>query len=263
MIGLKLVYYLYISKDCINSIQYKYHFACLEYYAKVFDEYDIVLATDDLSDEDTINKVEKKFLDIGFTKNVSFHVIKNDYDLREVSAFKSEIIDKLDIEDKLVMFGHGKGITHPWNEHLKEWVLAMYYFNLFDIDLLKKCMVVDMSIFHGFFVCCNNIPNRYEWYFPGTFYWINPMQLVQEIREVPNINVGNRSYAELFPGNIVDINSNSSWVPRVTFPGKYVLLGNPDLYKGFTESKKIIYSEEQLNGFNNFVKYIDNKINET
>lgn len=260
MIGLKLVYYMYISKDMLDSIQYRYHFVCLEHYAHIFDEYDIVLAVDDLEDNDTIIKAEKIFLDIGFNKNVSFHIIKNDYDLREVSAFKTEILDRLYDETKLVFFAHGKGITHSWDENLKEWILAMYYFSLYDIGLVKKNLVEDIALFHGFLVCKNYIPNKNDWFYPGTFYWINLMQLSQEIEKHPIPPIANRSYAELFPGNIIDVDAKDSWLRRATFPGTYVLLGNPDLYNFFTESKKLVYTDEQLEGFSNFVKFIDDKV---
>lgn len=207
-IGLKkrLVYHLYVPDHYVPEI-YKYHFACLKYFANVFDEYVINLVMENPDDADTIKKMEIMFLSYMY-KNITFNVVQNDKNIREVYTFKTEIIDKISSSNTLTFFAHSKGMTNDFNESLIRWICYMYYFSLNFIDnMYYKLLGSTPRIFYGPMIYYADIltPVKYHWLYPGSFYWINMPSLYNYSLMYPLPKIEGRCYAENFPGNITNL----------------------------------------------------------
>lgn len=258
--NLRLVYYYYAVKGDFPLI-YKYHLVCLKKYNKIFDEVLIVIAVDDENDLEYINSLKIKFLQIfDSCKNISFKIYKNNTYYREAIAFKQEIIDTLPQSDTLTFFGHSKGFTNEFTEQLKKWVCAMYYFSLRDPDKVKHDLMVELSIFYGYMVMRGSeISSKYNWHFPGSFYWINcPYLHMEKGDSIPKMS--NRWYVEMLPGSIYKLSSTKYEFHKARWPGKYFLEGNYNCYVEFTYLLKLVFSEEDIEKFNKFVEEIDKEV---
>lgn len=262
---LKLVYHLHIPDGEIPEI-YKYHFACLKEFANVFDEYDITLSVNDTNNEDLIKKWEQRFFDIGIYKNVTFNVVQNNIDYREAETFKKRIIDKLLGDKSLTFFAHGKGMTNELNDSVICWVLSMYFFNLIDINLIHfKMLQEHRRTFcgHWAYHTENLTPVKYNWVYPGSFYWINMPSLYEESLHHQLPVMHDRFYAEDFPGNCFPLKTESMLNQRVTGISEYFFDDtNPtedfsnDFYHNYRHIISFLYKPEHLEKFDSFVDYI-------
>lgn len=257
---LKFVYYFYAPKQEFPLI-YDYHFACLKRFNNVFDEVLIVLSVDDITDYDYINSLKIKFIEIfKYTKTLTFKVYKNDYYYREALAFKNEIVDTISTSDSLTFFAHSKGFTNDFNENLKYWTCAMYYFNLRDIEEVKTNLTTEITVFYSYLVMRGSeIPTKYKWHFPGTFYWINcPFLYLDKGTNFPELT--NRWYAEMFPGNMYELSSNVFQIHKARWAADYFLEGNYNCYDDFTYLLSLAFSENDRKMLDDFVNDIDREI---
>ncbi len=265
---LKLVYHLYVPEGPLPEI-YKYHFTCLKYFANVFDECVFVLSMDNIDDIDTIKAIELKLLNIVNYKNVTFNVIQNDSNMREVQTFKTEVLDKLSGNDDLIFFAHSKGMTNNYNDSLITWICAMYYFSLGDLATMKYRLVGSVvRLFYGpvsYYGCKSVGTPIYKWMYPGTFYWINMRSLYNysKTHEFPRIE--SRCYAENFPGNLtplkdaplhqqLGISSSDYFYDDAGAEAVY------DCYNDFYHILGSCFSLERVEKLQEFKKYIEENL---
>lgn len=254
---MKLVYWFYAPKMEFPLI-YDYHFACLKQYINLFDDIVILLAVDDIYDVEHINNMERLFLDFNISKNISFKIYKNNPELREAEGFKKEVVDKLYDTDQLVFFAHSKGFTNIMSPSLKYWIAAMYYFNLSDIYSVKHYLRNDLAMFYGHVAMRGpGVSNKYNWHYPGSFYWLNPSSIAAEAKHIPNIT--NRFYAEMFPGMITDMWTGQ--FRKAAWPGKYFLEGDYNFYINSRYYLSLCFSEEDMKKLDEFVSRLDIEIN--
>lgn len=258
---LRLVYYFY-APTVEYPLIYDYHFACLKRFSNNFDEALIILAVDNEYDYEYINSLKCKFLNIfDSIKTITFKVYKNNIYYREALAFKQEIIDTLKSSDSLTFFAHSKGYTNVFDENLKYWVCAMYYFNLRDINKIKYTLSAELTIFYSYMVIRGSeVASKYKWHFPGSFYWINcPYLYLEKGDNLPVLS--NRWYAEMFPGSIYELSSSSfNKIRKARWAAKYFLEGNYNCYEKFKYLTSLVYSKEDQENLDNFVKSIDKEI---
>lgn len=262
-IKLRLVYYMWIPSDGMKDDFFDVHFKCLERYANVFDESRFYLAIDDVNDTDKIREIEEKLISIGFVKNVSFTIVKNNPQLREAKVFKTEIADKLAELDGLTFFAHSKGtFSHKRFDEKSNlmWVSAMYFFNLEYINEMIWWMTETCSNSYGFFrlydtTWMSHITNT--WMYAGTFMWLNCQKIDHYItsNKVKMPELYDKGYAEDFVGNTTKWSFSSSkggWI--VTLADFYdkceeylpMYFGDDKgPYNDFLEFFKTIYNEEE------------------
>ena len=187
--NLRLVYYYWIPNDGGSNIM-NIHHNCLKYYKDIFDEAIFIISIDDLNDKEKLKNTQNLFLSFGF-KNIKFKIRQNDPMLRESIVFKEEIMDKLDEYDGLTFFAHSKGNTSHDLElfdfrYISNWITQMYFFCLNDINDVKKCLTdEDYYLTYGGMLMDvpNTASNKYNWYYPGNFYWINGKRLAKYIKD--------------------------------------------------------------------------------
>ncbi len=262
----RLVYYIYVPKAGLPEI-YKYHFACLEYFSNVFDEYSITIAADDVNDQNIL-AVESLFLKFGY-KNISFNVIENNNNYREVCAFKTDILDKLKTDTSLTFFAHAKGASNVFNDSLIIWICSMYYFCLNFMDnMIHKMINQSPRIFYGPVAYYTPIMAgiRYNWIYPGTFYWINMNTLYNYslMHDLPRLE--GRAYVENFPGNITPLKgyslheqmglAESNFYFDDTNSGRVY-----DFYNEMPELLKTCFDKDRYDKFIEFVNTIKLKVN--
>ncbi len=253
---LKFVYWFYAPNREFPII-YKYHFACLRRYINVFDDILIILAVDDTNDIAYINKLEKMFLDLNIGKNLSFKIYQNDPIFREALGFKNEIIDNLYNSKELVFFGHSKGFTNILSPSLKYWIAAMYYFNLSNIDKVKYHLMEDLSMFYGYTVMRGAaVSNKYNWHYPGSFYWLNCPAIAAEVKHIPNFT--NRFYAEMFPGMVTELTMEQ--FRKGSWAGRYFLEGDYNFYINSRYYLSLCFSEEEMQQLDEFVAELDKEV---
>ena len=198
----RLVYHFFISDDYETNEIYKIHFACLEYFAKIFDEAVFIITSNKENAPylDVENKLLKIFKDIRVTIE-----IKANTELCEAETFYNEVVKKE--ENVLTFFFHTKGVRNNKTfgyERIAQWVLMIYYYALnFQIDMESQLLFEPHVIFYG--ACkglCKKGSNIGETikkdgtlYF-GTGYLVNNMRLSAE-DNIPQIK--DRWYAEMMP----------------------------------------------------------------
>ena len=250
----RLIFHMWIPPK--GSTQYELpenlHFACLKRFSNVFTEALFILSTDDVNDSDTLSLYKSRILSCGFNRNVTFKVIENTM-YYESLTFYNEIASKLSELDGLTFFGHSKGLTnyHGNEENTIYWVLASYYFNLNWMDEVERMLLSYQQYYYGTLLSLvDTIPNRYKWYYAGTFMWINTRKLNEygvkyDGAVVPPLV--DRSYSELFPGNMTD---------RYPVAGshgfKFYCYGND--YNAAKERALGLCDESEVEGFETFVR---------
>lgn len=204
-----LYFYIWmVNKDTFykREIQeiYNIHFNSLKYYKDSF--YDAIFYISyEQYDKEIMHELEMRILDIGIE---SFKIIKRkDTLFHESLFFKEEIVNKLTNIDGLVFFGHTKGLNNIQDNRLittniKKWILGLYYFNLYDIQEIKKIMLhqyADNIGYCGIKILFNDIGD--VWLPSGTFFILNPSMIQRYlytgyIKNLPPMF--NRHYAENF-----------------------------------------------------------------
>lgn len=261
----RLVFHLYIPEGETPEI-YKYHFACIKYFSNIFNEFVIVISTDNLNDE-KILKYKQKFLPL--CKNITFKVIENK-EYREVQTFKDEILDKLEYDNSFTFFAHSKGTTNEFNDSLITWICYMYYFCLRSVDKVNEVFTgqaPNTGMFYGPMAFYSEevlSSVKYHWHYPGAFYWVNMLALHNYSTNESIPKIDGRSYAENFPGNIVPLKDIHPSLVRCRFAGNYFIKGPfaYDLYYKCPTVLRYCFSENDLNELNNFIEHIKNNLEE-
>lgn len=254
----KLVFNLFLSRETFDCEVNRLHFKCLETYANVFDEMLFVLSLDDINDLELIRMAENKLLQMHTNGTITFSVVKNT-ELRETEAFKREIVDKMP-EEKLVFFGHNKGITNIkkyGKDNIMYWISGMYFFSLNYMDEVVDKLIGRPSFSYGSMLTKNDITNiRYGWAYIGTFFWINSAILYDHIKrfniELPHCT--NRFYDEEFLGNVYSMDFFA-----LSHENRYLMNGG-DYYRNSRLYVKLIYENNGLDEFNAFYDKIINEL---
>ena len=218
MIGKTLVFHIYVydDKDYLNNIAYKLHLECLKRYSDIFNKACFNISCDNMDNKYLINQIKHDLIECGFD-NLEIIVTKNDY-FCEANTFKYFILDRLNDLNSLIFFGHTKGIINVedginFPENILHWVYTMYFFNLEEEYIINmENMVIRSSggyqnTFYG------TLKQTYEndgcSFYPGTFYWLNPMKLYEDNRQgkviIPKIY--NRNFCEELPYIYKNINN--------------------------------------------------------
>ena len=241
----KLVFYFYITDDCLERKINQIHMQCLKHYASEFDEILFCLSIDDRTNTELIRKIEGYLIsEIKCNGNISFKIYNNT-NLREAIAFKNEIADHIG-DDDLVFFAHNKGVTNESTydrDNIYKWVSAMYYYSLNFMDEVERRLIAEVPLSYGPCLTVNEGTElsmaKYDWWYIGTFFWINSKKLKIYMDkwhiEIPDIS--NRFYAEDFLGSIY---------PRPWFASSHndrYILNATDYYTHAVEYLEILYED--------------------
>lgn len=203
-----LKYYWYVNKDGWNYI-YDIHLRNLRVFKNVFDEAEFIISFDCGETPleyvgDTIERLRGIFPDAKFT------AYQNNKDNRESQYFYYEIENKLDSfdDDTAIFFAHNKGLATDYVTMVDRiaWINIMYYYNLRFIpridELLaneKVCAIGHFKIYYPYWTNC-----KYNWHFPGTYFWVVPSRLKKRIEEnnVKSLDWLDRYSTEGFLGTV-------------------------------------------------------------
>ncbi|MBP5456562.1 MAG: hypothetical protein J6Y37_08685 [Paludibacteraceae bacterium] len=250
----KLIYSFYISEPTYHLKINDIHFRCLERYKDSFDCVDITFILEDrVTCMVYAMQAQHKFLDIFAGKDIQFSLIDNN-EFRESYVFYHKVATKLD-DNELVFFAHNKGVSNigTYDERqIYTWVCGMYYYSLNFMDEVNYKLVGRKFYSYGSFLTKNyepEHPNKYGWYYIGTFFWINCVKLryymYSQGIKVPEM--GDRFYDEEFLGNIIDA---FPLIMAGCHEEKY-LMDCYNYYESATEFMKLIY-DTKADGFDDF-----------
>jgi hypothetical protein len=218
MIKKTLVFHIYVyeSENYLENEAYKFHIECLKRYSNVFDKACFNISCDNINDIETINSIKCDLVKCGFN-NIEIITTKNDY-FCEVNTFKYFILDRLENLNELIFFGHTKGITNindgiNYPENILHWVYTMYFFNLEEEYIINMENMVIKSFGGGQNTFYGTLKQTYKEmgisFYPGTFYWVNPMKLYEDNRQGKAIipKIYNRNFCEELPYIYKNINN--------------------------------------------------------
>lgn len=247
LIKRRLVYHFFISDDYETNEIYKIHFACLEYFAKIFDEAVFIITSNnkDASYLDVENKLLKIFKDIRVTIE-----IKTNTKLYEAETFYNEVVKKE--ESVLTFFFHTKGITNIKDcdkDNIIQWILAIFYYSLnFKSDMEEQLLFYPYITFYG---SCkgviketNGALNKNSTIYMGCGYWINNVRLTKEKKNIPQI--ADRWYGEMLPYYFEEKCKGSY---------KDVYIQGHDFYHGNNEKAIDIYEWYDEDGIKKFYEF--------
>lgn len=216
---LRLIYSLYIKDDLCNDDIYQIHYKLIKKYKYVFDEIIIIFVMQD--NYDIVFRLKSLFIDLlDGIKSITFITETNDQNYREGIIYKNYIIDNLNEYDGLTFFAHSKGVSNMYGlehiDNLKLWIFSMYYLNLNWIDEVKNS-ISEYSTFGnkycygGLYFKDKRHNNVHNWFYSGSFQWINTKKLYKYIKD-NNIDISQyiskenerlKRCAELFLGSIL------------------------------------------------------------
>lgn len=254
----KLVFAFYLSKNYSSEIV-DIHFRCLEWFKDSFDTVEIVFILDDNYNKENLLDAQRRFTQIFLGKPISFSMVPNT-PYREALVFHDYVATKLS-EYELVFFAHNKGTTNVGKCPLEEiytWVMAMYFYSLNYMGEVEDMLWNKKFMSYGPFLTQNTEPEKptkYDWYYVGTFFWINGKKIFQYMRNsnIPLPVMGDRFYAEEFLANIYP-----SW-PYVTAGshGTRYLTEADDFYHISTRHVRSCYTPEEDGFYDFFNKILD------
>ena len=205
MIKKTLVFRFFVPSEYKENVAIRMHLECLKRYSHIFDTaiFSICFENDDMSRAD---EVEKDLMDCGFVKDVRF-VLEENSPLTESLALKKYVLDRLEELDGLVFFGHTKGVTNVRTysydvESKLKWVYSLYFYNLEFMSDVERNLIYCypyVSTFYG--ALRTTMDNAVSFHYPGTFYWINPMNLYNDVKSglVTIPKLASRAFAESLP----------------------------------------------------------------
>ena len=275
----RLIFYLYITEDFFERKTNLITVECLRRYSYIFDCADFYLSIDDVNNYELINRIENLLINLGFNKDIAFHIHQND-DYRESAVVKAEIADKIKVLDDLIFFGHGKGFTNlaQYDEDsMIHWLLGCYYLSLEFVEE-AIALITGMNTFCAFgsfplvlekrsleedYLAQNELylgRIKYGWCFSGTFFWLNPPKLYDHMhifnQEVPKIF--DRYYSEKMLGNIMSYPSNATGHKL-----RYLFSGNNMYNEGVAEScNKFILEDNEIPAYYQFRQEILDAVKE-
>lgn len=210
MVEKTLVFHIYVydDKEYLNNIAYKFHLECLKRYSSIFNKACFNISVENIENEEIIKQVKKDLIDCGFNNLEIITTINDAY--CEVNTFKYFVLDRLETLDSLVFFGHTKGLMNVidginYPENILHWVYTMYFFNLEDFivdDMIKRLIFSYSGIKNTFYGTLRTfVDNFKKSFYPGTFYWVNPMKLYEDIKngEIIIPKICNRNFCEELP----------------------------------------------------------------
>lgn len=247
MIKKTLVFRFFVPKEYKENIAIKMHFECLKRYSHIFDAsiFSICFEDDDMS---RAIEVEKDIMDCGFTKDVRF-ILEENHPLTESIAIKKYILDKLEDFDGLIFFGHTKGVTnvktYSWDIESKlKWIYCLYFYCLEFMDDVITNLIYSYPYISTFYGPLKSTTDDCKtFYYPGTFYWINPKNLLNDINDglVSIPKLGNRAFGENLPQIYKTTNTchavachNQNWMHWY------------DLYNGDMDAVVKFFGDEEL-----------------
>lgn len=200
LIKKRLVYHFFISDNYETNDVYKIHFACLEYFANIFDEAVFIITSN--NENAPYSDVESKLLKIFKHTRITIE-IKTNTALCEAETFYNEVVKK--DESVLTFFFHTKGITNIKDceqDNIIQWILMAYYYSLnFKTDMEEQLLFYPYITFYGSckgLVTVTDKPlERKSTIYIGCGYWINNTRLNEEKKNIPQI--ADRWYGEMMP----------------------------------------------------------------
>lgn len=227
---LQIIYNFYIANnECSDSV-YKLHFYNLRKYTSIFDRAIFIITYDKQYTDDIVYRIKSAIIDNCNCNDLQIIFECNDPLNREGAIYKKYIIDKLDqYDDYLTFFGHTKGVTNIYGynnlENLHKWINALYFLNFnYILEVKRKLICYDYISYGGLYFKDYRHNNNYNWFYSGSFYWINTSKLNKYIKD-NNIDISNficeegerlKRCAELFIGSIL--------------PSEYVAFHNDEIY---------------------------------
>ena len=257
----KLVFAFSVFENCIDNRAIKIHLESLRYYKYVFDEALFVF----MGEREYAIPVIEKLLGFGF-KDIQFKFREID-NLWESGVLYDEIVNTDKCDDKLVFFGHTKGVTN-YNRfdnwlNFDRWITGMYFFNLeFNKEVTKALTTFEFSETFGVYITNLSkegmLANNANAIYAGTFYWLNIGKIKSHCKKMPPLY--NRWYAELFPGNVV---LDNSYMCRYSDIVVKDIINKKGYYDGIIEYFNTIMSTVKKNNDSNEIielynKYISN-----
>lgn len=207
----KMLFYFYANDDFENLNSNKIHFNCISHYAHIFDEIEIVISIDNISDFNLIKRIKKYFVEnILFLGDMAF-LIRQNTPYCECKVFREELLLKEQNYNGLIFFCHNKGTTNyeQFKNALDIWLTGAYFFSLEFIEEVEKALIFYNNFFYGSYPMAdvNNsgkILNKYNAFYTGTFFWINLLKHIKlcnscEIDYL--LPMDSRGYAEEYCGN--------------------------------------------------------------
>lgn len=202
LIKRRLVYHFFISDDYETNDVYKIHFACLEYFANIFDEAVFIITSN--NENAPYSDVQSKLLKIFKNARVTIE-IKTNTELCEAETFYNEVVKK--DESVLTFFFHTKGITNTHDcskDNIVQWILLIYYYSLnFPTDMEEQLLFYPYIMFYGSCKGIINITNKTlkndSTIYTGCGYWINNRRLLDNENDI--FQIKDRWYGEMMPYN--------------------------------------------------------------
>ena len=203
MIKKHLIFHFFVPEDYETNIAIRMHYACLWKYHEIFDKAEFFISSTENSKK-YVSLVKKSLINIFDCDDIRIKEIEND-EFCEGRTLNDYVINRLgDFKDEIVFFGHTKGVTKVEGddyERFLKWIFALYYFSFeFMEECEKKLIYAYMGRFRAFFGPMMSENGKYAIY-PGTFYWLNPMEIKNDLDngdiKIPKLS--NRAFAEGFP----------------------------------------------------------------
>ncbi len=266
-----LLYYCYCYPEPYDTLpdQVKYcynlHFYYLEKYKDIFDHIEIILATDDMfENDDILTWYRQKFTSIFGIEKAAIAMIDNNPDFRDAVVYKNFFVKRMEAyKDDLLFFAQSKGLANVGFDckpiiNIYEWVSSMYYFNLEHFeDKIKNQLLNDYITYGTLYIKIHNCDkasclNDYyrfsqtKWIYSGSFQWINVSKLLDYIKDhdinLDRLAIMQRFFSEDFLGHIV---------PDELCGGRKTLEFYDD-YKEISKHLKDLYTDEEYLEFYNF-----------
>lgn len=224
-----LVFYCHINSDNIN-LRIKEHLYLLKKYSHVFTgEKIIFIAVDKFSPNTELLKSHFDFLE-----NARISIVLNDEKNRESTYFFQQLFQLKEYSepDSITFYAHSKGSTYDndaskllpisynnnypifsyqdnmtiyISKHILNWITAMYYFNLENLNKVEENL--KQNLFCGIFrIDYPTVFFDVDWHYTGTFYWFS--NRIFDIKDW-YIKSVDRFSTESFPGKICNIEQSS------------------------------------------------------
>ena len=276
----RLIYYFYLTPDFKENLANRINLECLGRYARVFDSAEIYLSLDDTDDDALIRAAEIEFVSMPFRGDISFRIIQNT-EFCESKVIKEEILDKISEIDDSVFFAHAKGYTNVETyadrmDSVQKWIVGCYFLSLEFMDEVDKFVMGGSApeITYGSFPVCAQhkitedeftkdfasiFPGRikYNWYYSGTFFWLNGKKMHNYINVFsPTLpKMDSRYFGERMLGNIYRYYSNAiGHNSRMIFPCNFYNEGTID------EVLEFILEGDEHERFDNFYNSVISKV---
>ena len=199
----KLVFAFSVFENCIDNRAIKIHLGSLRYYKHIFDEALFVF----MGERKYALPIIKELLAINFNE-IQFKFREID-GLWESGVLYNEIVNTDENDDKLIFFGHTKGVTN-YNKFDNElnfdrWITGLYFFNFEAYKGIQEGLILNLytETFGTFKYDIDNeliSKNKCMTIYCGSFYWLNIGKIKSHCKKMPPLY--NRWYAELFPGDV-------------------------------------------------------------